>query len=169
MILDIQWQLFKLASFAVKAPPLITFTIGEPVIDDEGHSLVGGLLLPDSDLRFEPWQSRMPFEGCEHHRLAFGGNVVEIGVRDGSVQSVFYDYDIYRESGVRRMRKLRHLLHIHSATDPLVQCVDNGSAVLYNAEHNTQFAVYGYLADTFLIYSTATKPLRGRPEPEPPA
>jgi hypothetical protein len=170
MILDIRWQLFKLASLAVKAPPLFTFAIGEPVVDNEGHSLVGGALFPGSDLRFEPWQSRMPFDGCEHYQLVFGGNVVEIGIRDDKVQSVSYNYDIYRENGVRRMRKLRHLLNSHSATDPLVEYIDNGSAILYNAKNRTQFAVYGYLADAFLIYSTATKPIRrrGPAEPESP-
>ena len=171
MIRDVRWHLFKLASLAVKAPPLFTFAIGDPVVDDEGQSIIGGPLFPGSDLQFEPSQSRLPFEGCDHYQLAFGANVVEIGIRGGKVQSVSYDYDIYRESGVRRMRKLRHLLQSHSVTDPLVEYVDNGSAVLYNAKKRTQFAVYAYLADTFLIYSTVTKPLRrrGSSEPEPPA
>lgn len=162
MIRDMQWQLFKLLSWTVKAPPLFTFAIGEPVIDDDGHSLVGGPLVPGSELRFEPFTPGIPFEGCDHYRLAFAGNEICIGTRDGKVLSVLYDYDIYRESGVRRMRKLRHLLQEHSVVDPLEESVDNGSALLYTSKSHSQFAVYGYLADTFLIYSTNVKPIRQR-------
>lgn len=160
MIRDIRWQLFKLASLLVKPPPLFTFLIGEPVVDETGHSLVGGPLVPGSELRFEPSAPSMPFDGCEHFTLAFGGNSIEIGIRDGRVLSVLYDFDLYRSSGIRRMRKLRHLLREHSTSDRLVEYVDNGSALLYASKRRSQFAAYAYLADTFLIYSTTVRPLR---------
>ena len=163
MNLDLRWQAMKLLSLFVKSPGLFTINIGESVHDEEsGHSLLADSLVPGTDIQFQACEASMPFEGCDHYRVEFAGNSIEIGVLDDQVESVFYDSEWHRESGPKRVRKLRQLLSDHSEADPLHELTDNGSAVLYSSTNKTQFAAYGYLADTFLIYSTSVKPIRKR-------
>ncbi len=170
MIRDFRWQLFKALSWAVKAPYVFTVNVGEPVFDEEsGHSLLEDPLVSGTEIKFQACKAAVPFEGCEHYRVELPGHLIEIGVRDDHVQSVFYDCDIYRESGLRRMSKLRYLLKDHSEDDPLTELTDNGSAILYVSNGKTQFAAYAYLADTFLIYSTKAKPDRGEKNRGPKA
>jgi hypothetical protein len=155
--MDLWWHYFRIASRFVKPPFIFTIPVGEAVIDADGHSLLGGPLLPGKPWRFEPSNEPSWFEETDRYDISLPGSTISIGTSGGFVRWIQYDCEIYRETGVRRMRKLRYLLDEHDAPEPLFELVDNGSAFLYASETGKQMAAYAYLTDILIVYDATLK------------
>ena len=137
----------------LRAPEMPVFRLGQPTWDADDDSGEGAHLVRP----LPPDESG--FKACNNLRIALGhdDSSITIGEQNGLVAGVIYDVPLYRQSGHHIARKLRYLLAEHGKDDPLHRLTDNGSAMLYTSRNDTQFAVYAYLSDIFIIHSTSVK------------
>ncbi|HSI62696.1 MAG TPA: hypothetical protein VLE43_06240 [Candidatus Saccharimonadia bacterium] len=134
--------LFDLLRIALtRAPKLIEAPLGERIEELCAR-------LPSLSESEEP----SDWLDCTDYRLESDDYVFHATAKDGVVVAVIHDTDRHREGGMKRVKKMMHLLKVYAGASDFEQILDNGFGFTYRSVDGKRMATYSYACDVFSVY-----------------